>query len=552
MASLCPVLDLPIEVLHRILEYVPEQENKVGVWLSSMVDTTMLLPISQTCRRFRDITLSHSTLWQSVKIGVDPKARQLARDAIFRSRTRPLTAELSLSSESDTDVDWEEMEAIWPEVAARVRELHLVFTFKERADPPWDPVFDRSYPQLESFSLWDATAHEIPTPFPPLAHGLTSHLRRLNLQSVMVLPHCEFPTLTHLALGDVSAVHAAIIGLLGRCPKLESLIIRNIRRRAMPDQEWDKYQDISGSLPHLRRVLLQDLRDTVFPFYLYKLPKHPHGYSLQVTGITAFTRFCDAAEILLNHSVAPVKTIHIGLEPSRWHPTEPTDFYAPSVAFLGSQSVVRVGTSTRLAAERSVDGPDWLRHTLRDKSALQSVSEVWVENWRPKWWEAFEEPLRTNIAALSALEVVSIVMDQSRGCSEPDLRILPDGRDPAFDSPRLKTVRLVYGYDREVEYRRIVDTGQYEDLLKPHEVKQLSLSKVLDQLKTGAFAYLERLVLCAALHFTFDEAELVELRKYVPQVDVEYSEEMHRMPLPEYAREPEASGRLEYWNGVFH
>ncbi|RDX51460.1 hypothetical protein OH76DRAFT_1554868 [Lentinus brumalis] len=553
MVSLCsPVLSLPVEVWHRILEYVPEPENKDGIWLSSMADTAMLLPMSQTCRRFRDLTISHPALWQSVKIGAGPNERILARDAVTRKPPLSLSADISLSSDRETDVAWTDMENLWPEVAARARELHLLLTYKQRVDPLWDPLFDRPYPRLEYFSFCDATAETIPIPFPPFAQGLTSHLRRLSLRSVSVLPWCEFPCLTHLALGDVTAIHADIIELLGRCPQLESLMIRNIRRRSGPNEAWDKYQDISKSLPRLRRVVLQDLRDTFLPFYLYKIPKHPHGYSLQVVGVTAFTKYCDAGAILCDHSVGPVKTVHIGLEPPRWNVREPTDFYAPSVAFLGQQSVVRVGTVTRLEAERCVDGPDWLRHTLRDKSTLQAVSDVWVVNFRPGWWDAFEIPLRDNISGLPALEVVTIVMDQSRDCGEPDLRILPDGRDPVFDSPRLKTVRLVYAYDREVEYRRVVETGQYCDLLKPRETKQLSLSKVLEQLKTGAFEYLDRLVLHIAPRFAFYDVELAEVRGYVPQVDIECSDETPRVPLPEYAREPEASGRFEYWNEVFH
>ncbi|TFK91545.1 hypothetical protein K466DRAFT_659999 [Polyporus arcularius HHB13444] len=547
-----PVLSLPVEVWFRILEYVPDPENKDGIWLSSMADTAMLLPMSQTCRHFRDLTFSHPALWQSVKIGAGPKARRLAEDAITRSRLRSLKVDiLPLSSESGRDVGWMDMRRLWPEVAARCRELHLVVRkIKERADPLWDPMFDHSYPRLEFFSFCDATLNS--TPFPPFSQGLTSHLRHLHLRFAVALPRCEFPRITHLALEDVHASHADIIGLLGRCSNLESLIIRKIRLTAIPNAAWDEYPDISKSLPHLRRVLLQELRDPFLPFYLYKIPKHPHGYSLQVVGVTAFTKYCDAGAILSYYSGRPVKTVHIGLERSRRNPTESTDFYAPSVAFFGPQSVVRVGTVARLAGERCVDGPDWLRHTLRDKSALQSVSDVWVVSFRPSWWDAFEEPLRDNISGLPALEVVTIVMDQSRYWGEPDLRILPDGRDPVFDSHRLKTARLVYAYDREVEYRRAVNTRQYGDLLKPRETKQLSLSKVLEQLKTGAFDYLDRLVLHVTPRFAFDDAELAELRGYVPQVDIECSDETLRMPLPEYAREPEASGCLEYWYGAFH
>ncbi|KAI0696484.1 hypothetical protein C8T65DRAFT_663634 [Cerioporus squamosus] len=546
------VLNLPVEVLHRILDYVPEPENK-DVWLSSMVDTTMLLPISQTCRRLHEITISHPTLWRSLTIGAEPKARALARDAISRSRSRPLTVDLSLSSDSEMDAVWPDIKAFWPEIAARVRELHLLLRFHYPADPPWDPMFNRAYPQLDSFSLLQATAYDFPAPFPPFAEGVSSHLRRLHLRSVTTLPRCKFPGLTHLALGDIELERGSIIELLGRCPKLESLIIYKLSSlRIRPNAAGQaQCQDLLGSLPHLRRVRLQDLSQTYLSFFLDRIPKHPQGYSLHVAN-----RYCDAGAILHGHSVVPVSTMHIRLDPSQWNAPE---FYSPSVAFLGSQSVVRVETSTRLAFEHPslrnflyMDGPDWLRHTFRDKSALQSVSEVWVVNFRTDWWDACAEPLRTTIVALPALEIISIVMDQSRGCGEPDLRILPGGHDVAFDSPRLKTARLVYGCDRHVEYRRIVDSGQYGDLLKPRETKQLSLSRVIEQLKSGAFEYLDRLVLCAASHLMFDEAEVEQLRGYVSQVDVEYSDVTPGVLLPEYAREPEASGHPEYWNGCFH
>ena len=66
------------------------------------------------------------------------------------------------------------------------------------------------------------------------------------------------------------------------------------------------------------------------------------------------------------------------------------------------------------------------------------------------------------------------------------------------------------------------------------------------------FDYLSRLVLRVPSHFTLDEAELAQLRGCVSQVDIEYSDERPEMPIPEYAREPEASGSPSYWAGVFY
>ncbi|KAI0693756.1 hypothetical protein C8T65DRAFT_744594 [Cerioporus squamosus] len=182
------MLHLPIEVLHRILEYVPEPEDR-DVWLSSMVNTAMLLPISQTCRRLRDITISHSALWQSLKIGdrVEPKARGLVQDALARSRSRSLNLDLSLSSCEENDATWTHTKSLRPEVAARVRELQIFLTSK-RVDHPWDPVFDRAYPHLDSFSFYDVTEDTVLTHFPPFTENSSSRLRRLYLRVVVALP----------------------------------------------------------------------------------------------------------------------------------------------------------------------------------------------------------------------------------------------------------------------------------------------------------------------------------------------------------------------------
>lgn len=560
MVSSCPpLLALPIEILHQILELVSNPRIR-DVWRSDNVDTSMILPISSVCRQLREIVLSYPALWNSISIGVKPWTRGLAENATVRSRGRFLNADLRLyESHAETDPSWQALNALWPEVSTRLQYLRLVLDYNTKmytVPSSWDAVFHCSYPALESLSFFDNTMNLMPVPFPPLAEGLSSNLHHLALQSVKSLPQCELPRLTHLALGHLQTCDRDLVELLVRCPKLESLFLRRIKLRAARGQKDSRpYPDLS--LPHLRRVVLRELQDAFPSVYMHlrAVLKHPHGYSLQLLGISPHRLHCDAGVLLLENSVAPVKTIRIGMEPARMELTQQVILYHLSVAFLGERSLIRVRFSVRLKDEQMAEVSHWLEYTLRDKSALQSVSDLWIVDFPEEygWWDALQDTLRETIAALPALEAVFIAVNYSGLSKQLDLGVLPDGREPTFNSPHdLKTVHLVYTYDRHLEYYGILEEGRYEDLLKPKATRQLSLARVLEQLQTGAFDYLDRLVLHAASHFTFDEVELEALRGYVAHVDVEYSDEKLDMPLPDYAREPEASGRLAHWCGVFH
>ncbi|RPD59375.1 hypothetical protein L226DRAFT_469509 [Lentinus tigrinus ALCF2SS1-7] len=170
-------------------------------------------------------------------------------------------------------------------------------------------------------------------------------------------------------------------------------------------------------------------------------------------------------------------------------------------------------------------------------TVLQFVADAWIVNFWPDSWkdrDTVSAVLRRCLSALPALEVVSIVTDHFQCDSEPDIGLLPDVRDPGFNCTRLKTVRLVHGYNH---------------LLKPREARQLSLSRVLNQFELGSFDYLNRLILSIALRFTLDDAELARLRTYVPHVDVEYSDECPDMPHVEYATDPEVN---RVWEDTFY
>ncbi|RPD59376.1 hypothetical protein L226DRAFT_219435 [Lentinus tigrinus ALCF2SS1-7] len=313
------VFSLPAEVWHRILEYVPNTEN-TAVWLRTSMDISMLLPLSQTCRRFRDITLSHPALWQSISIGVKPELRGLMRNAIVRSRPCSLSVHVRLAAPSEDDENWsEDLRGLWPEVSARLRELHIeVWQFHALH---WDEVFECLYPRLESFSCGNAAINgSVREPFPPFAQGRISHLHRLSLQSCSVVPGCHFPDLTHLALlGNDYMQDICIIELLGRCPNLQSLILSAGGLRNMANEPYiPSESDIIVSLPCLRRITLvnENKGDPLRSLYLYlrRLPKHPDGSSLHVLVGNWVNSKPD--DYLVDGSIAPVKTIYIGLKKS--------------------------------------------------------------------------------------------------------------------------------------------------------------------------------------------------------------------------------------------
>ena len=545
----CPLLALPVEILQRILEYVPDRKKHDGAWHSALVENSMLLPILQTCLRLRNIAVSYPALWNSVSVAAEPVLDGLTENAISWSESRPLGVDLLLDeSYSQADPDGRRMKALWPSAAVRAREVHVNIRSRHPVAELWDSVFEHPYARLESFSFYDLTYHRV-IPFLPNARGSASQLRRLDLRSGSVVPDCAFPRLTHLALQRLKGSTTSMVGLLDRCPNLESLIMHNSNLSPPPK---DPPYHPGPHLPRLRRVVLKNIRYRLLPFFLQKLPKHSQNYSLQIIGFERLSSFYNAAMLLRDHSLAPPQTIRISLEPLR----DTQIWYTLSIVFLSSRSLVRVGTSVRPSSYRA-DGPDWLGHTLQDKSSLGAVTELWLVDLprhesSSEWWDSYDETLRSVLTALPTLEVVSIAYDHSRHIAVPDLRLFPDGREPSFNSHRLKTVRFLHGYDRDLEYRVVLEAGEYEELLKPRETKELSLARILDQLRTGAFDYLSRLVLRVPSHFTLDEAELAQLRGCVSQVDIEYSDERPEMPLPEYATEPEASGCSSYWAGALY
>ena len=558
----CALLALPVEVLQRILVYVPDRNKHDGAWHSALVKTSMLLPISHTCRRLRDITISYPALWESVSVAAEPVPYPalvnsvlggLTENAINRSGSRPLCVELLVDKTySRADPGGRIIKSLWPSVNARAREIHVAIDTDHTVTIPWDPVFEHQYPRLESFSLCDMTDRSR-VPFLPSAQGLISQLRYLDLRSCSVVSNCVLPKLTHLALWRVTGTFAGIFGMLDGCPNLESLIMHNFKLSPLPSPlPRDPPGHADPHLPRLRRVVLRNMRHSLLPMFLSKLLKHPHSYSLQIIGIERLSWFHSATILLRELSLAPPQTIRIGLEPLR----DTQVWYTLSVMFMSSRSLVRVGTLVR-PPSFTADGLGWLGHTLQNKSFLATVTELWLLDlpWNESgdgWRDSFDESLRSVLAALPMLEVVSIAHNHSFHTAVPDLRLLPDGRESVFSAWHLKTVRFVHGYDRDLEYRVVLEAGEYEELLKPRETKELSLARILDQLRTGAFDYLSRLVLRVPSHFTLDEAELAQLRGCVSQVDIEYSDERPEMPLPEYAREPEASGCSSYWAGALY
>ena len=60
----CPLLNLPIEILHKILELVPDSctrrwKGYHPFWHNTLTDSSILIPVTHTCRRLREVALAH-------------------------------------------------------------------------------------------------------------------------------------------------------------------------------------------------------------------------------------------------------------------------------------------------------------------------------------------------------------------------------------------------------------------------------------------------------------------------------------------------------------
>lgn len=148
--------------------------------------------------------------------------------------------------------------------------------------------------------------------------------------------------------------------------------------------------------------------------------------------------------------------------------------------------------------------------------------------------------LKNAIATMPALDTFVLVnqMQVDWMCARPSLALLPDMRD-AVSWPPITTLRIVYGYGPEVRNVRNhwQDAWPFQKLVP---VPLLILAGILGELASGAYDYLEHLVLEIPHRVSVNPGELAQLREHFVTAEVKVMDDMHEMDLPAYCVEPAA------------
>ena len=78
----------------------------------------------------------------------------------------------------------------------------------------------------------------------------------------------------------------------------------------------------------------------------------------------------------------------------------------------------------------------------------------------------------------------------------------------------------------------------------------MRLTKLLDQIGTGAYGYFENVLLQVTQPLEMDEEDVAQLEACFRRVVFEHVDNVHTaMPLPEYCKEPYAGGGSGQWIG---
>ncbi|RDX51477.1 hypothetical protein OH76DRAFT_294627 [Lentinus brumalis] len=512
-----PLCALPVEILNHIMEAIPDTLDKQPIgfqpfWHSAARDITMLVPVTSTCRHLRTVALSNPLLWSTV----DTRS-----NSAFIAQTRisdsvPL-AVLVTPSKDFTDI----LDGFYPSHAHQVRELHFT-DIGHRHINYVQSLSKFSSPGLMSCSLCGRTGDlfKWPTHSFLLPTTATAALRDLYIRGVPLLPSSPLPHLTHLALCDIhmQGLHPAIANFLSLCPSLESLVLSKLADGAVPDPQ-------PLHMEKLRRLTIHNLPQAALQYYLALLPSTPSQSATQIL----YTR--DAA---------------VGSDIARWmsHRAFQADtrlaftrqvynrsWHDDAIAVVSPDQVAHVSQTERLTSGQDTQGI-WDRYAelITHSTTLPCVREVWVTNVSRVRDHKFAI-LHSIVASLPALEMLVLKDNRHAGHTtfiSPDLSLCPSALDPSFKAHQLKSLRLIYGLLPESSSRHT------------YVLYALSFVDMLAQLRTGAYDYLEHLVLQVVRQLVINESDLSQLREHFSTVEVEYVDVLPDLPLPAYCNEPRA------------
>ncbi|TBU30883.1 hypothetical protein BD311DRAFT_776590 [Dichomitus squalens] len=396
-------------------------------------------------------------------------------------------------------------------------------------------------PRLKALSLEYHNDDRRCEPFFILGPAQYPELEHLCLEGVPILLldptlRQSFPSLTHLVIVQSASdsIHAQIHLLVHICPNLRNVVLSNVSPHVNPP-------GVPTPLPEsarVSRVILHDMSGVSLRFYLSLFPPHHHPMALQVFHDTLPVSGFNYEHLLRDRLQGRPTHLQVAVFPDS---TTSSGGFKFSVTVATARNAVRVGSNVNLLCKSHYGLPDvWLNSLLWDAGVdLSSVREAWLVNVAAPF-TALVAPFNSSAVAtlrqLPALEtVVLVTIDHpSNGPGNaywPDVSVLPDTAHADFFTVHLKTLRLVY-----------YDACPPSVCPFSRENIKLGFWRMLEQLASGAYRYLEHIIVQLSPRFEIEDAETVvgELEAYFRTVSIQRIVEMPQMPLPPCCVEPDS------------
>ena len=590
------ILTLPVELLVSVLEQLLFAKRAPltywhsfgSFWNPHFKDSTLLLPVSQTCRRLREVALSRPDLWGHLSevVGHIKRRRLLLSRPILdlfisRSKASPIVA---VADPDQALADSDNFLGVFTS-NSQIEEIHLLHTN-----------------QL----LIDSLAGTLASAHPARLKVLTCAWRKGNgrCKDVVALDHRQLPVLRYLCLAAVPfrlldpslrqpfssitnlmisrirppTTRSDIESLLRLCPSLTSIVL-TLSCSFNPSIRATTPLPVPRSL---RRLILEDMNTSSFGVFLPLFPpSHPIALQLLTALPEAIAPF-QYKPVLKERLHGTLTHLRISVAPAGAMNAHMGHSYLLSTTFATDRSAVHVASV--IDAHLRKRGADvWLSNLLSasgDALDFAGVREVWVTKLTDALTAGGDlGPLHADVMdalnrmpVLDTVVLVTVYRSPGYGAESvytPDLSIVPGLRVTATpDDPtspaRLKTLRLVY-CDASP---RTGNTGGGANLRAQNQQRErVSFGRMLEQLEqlvasasvsesqaTGGGVCPENLVVQLVPRFEIEQEReaVAQLRRHFRTVTVERIDEGERprMPLPPCCVElDEGPGGSDTWRG---
>lgn len=430
-----PLVNLPEETLNQILSHIPDPAEGKFLrfdphWKSESMDNIMLVPITQTCHRLREVALGNPLLWRH---GCT-KARQTTLPFILsRSQNVPLT--IVLSDSTLPDIGRHIHDLCQSEHLQRIRELHLCSGEESDSTRQFYSQFGCSlWPALERLTIHFTFGHSRSLELVP------EHMPRLRYLDMWFLPsqfpQIGFAALTHLSVYTTivqSTMGEDFVRFISTCSSLESLVLNLLNGSPMV---WGpprvRVPLPPTVLPRLRRVIFHDLESYMLNFYVSAFALHSRN---EIAVQMLWSQYIRAIEIpwddILPHH--PSGSENAPLLVMLQHTSPVGELPSLSVTAIGARTTVRVAAI--------------IYPQLHQAAFLAGVRDVWIDFPQHP---AHITIISRTLVAIPALETVTFVAEyiQCRESAGPSLYVVPKRFERPMGSSRVRTLRFVLGFSK--------------------------------------------------------------------------------------------------------